>query len=154
MSAIKKSFIIYGTPKPKKRPRVYRWSTVNPSKNDEMEAAQQLSELSDCFPLSGQIKVTLRFFKNPPKATPKWKLPLMEEKIIRPNKSPDLDNYVKLILDAFNGILWEDDRFIVQVDSSKFYTINKERTEIEIEDLPFPMNKKQTETNYWEFMEY
>ncbi|MHA2250083.1 MAG: RusA family crossover junction endodeoxyribonuclease, partial [Candidatus Kariarchaeaceae archaeon] len=139
------SFIIPGEPRPKKRPKVYRWSTVNPSKKDEDRVAKLFRELPNCLdsPLAGQIRVEFKFFKNPPKGTPQWKLPLMERGYFRPNKSPDLDNYVKFILDALNGILWEDDRFIIEIHSSKYYTVGEPRTEIKIDQIPFPNNRKE-----------
>ncbi|MCY3414659.1 MAG: RusA family crossover junction endodeoxyribonuclease [Candidatus Heimdallarchaeota archaeon] len=133
-------------PKPKKRPKVYRWSTVNPSENDERELASIVINHPDCpkTPLEGQIRLLLKFYKKPPKATPKWKLPLMEEGIIRPNILPDLDNYVKLTLDALNGILWADDRFIVEIHSAKFYS-NNPRIEIEMDTNPQVEFKKDVD---------
>ena len=138
-------FTIPVEPKPKKRPKVYRWSTVNPSQKDEELVAQCFSQLEGIpnKPLSGQIRVQVKFFKNPPKNTPKWQLPLMDQGIIRPAKSPDLDNYVKLILDALNGILWVDDRYIVEMHSGKFYTLTQPHIELVIDQLPIPNRKNK-----------
>lgn len=140
-------FTILVEPKAKKRPKVYRWSTVNPSQKDEELAARKFSELDNIplKPLNGQIRVQAKFYKNPPKNTPKWQLPLMEQGSIRPAKSPDLDNYVKLILDALNGILWEDDRFIVEMHSGKFYTTNDPRIELVVDELETPTRKTSQE---------
>ena len=63
---------------------------------------------------------------------------MMEQGHIRPAKSPDLDNYVKLILDALNGLLWVDDRYIVEMHSGKFYTTNIPRTELIVDVLSTP----------------
>ena len=147
------SFTIYVEPKAKKRPKVYRWSTVNPSREDEelaMRAFRSLDGIPDT-PLGGQVRVQLKFYKNPPKNTPNWKLPWMDKGLIRPNKSPDLDNYVKLILDALNGGLWEDDRFIVEMHSSKYYTLDKARIEIVADQLSFPEKKADVESVYKNF---
>ena len=65
----------------------------------------------------------------------------MEKGFIRPAKSPDLDNYVKLILDALNGLLWEDDRYIVEMHAGKFYTTGDPRTELMVDMLPTPTRK-------------
>jgi Holliday junction resolvase RusA-like endonuclease len=89
--------------------------------------------------------VALKFYVKPPKATPKWKIPYMDREYIRPNKSPDLDNFTKLTLDALNGILWEDDRYIVEIHASKFYTSEKPRTEIILDQLPDFTSKKEVE---------
>ncbi len=137
------NFTINVEPKAKKRPKVYRWSTVNPSQKDEEVVARLFSTLKNRpeIPLTGQIRVQVKFYKNPPKNTPKWQLPLMEKGFIRPAKSPDLDNYVKLILDALNGLLWEDDRFIVEMHSGKFYTTETPRSELVVNVLPTPTRK-------------
>jgi hypothetical protein len=39
-------------------------------------------------------------------------------------KKPDLDNLIKWVLDGGNGILWSDDRFIVQLSSRKEFSKN------------------------------
>jgi Holliday junction resolvase RusA-like endonuclease len=140
-------FIIPGDPKPKKRPKVYRWSTVNPSKEDEESVASYFKQLPACpkIPLQGQIRVQFKFFIRPPKATPKWKWKYINQNFLQPNKSPDLDNYVKFILDALNGILWEDDRFIVEIHSAKYYTQIEPRTEILVSELPAPQTRKEAD---------
>ena len=122
-------FSIPISPKPKKRPKVYRWATVNPSKKDEEELASYVRQLDNCpkAPLSGQLRVILKFYVSPPKATPKWKLPYMDKGYIRPNKTPDLDNYTKLALDALNDILWEDDRYIIEIHATKYYSTTQPR---------------------------
>lgn len=38
-----------------------------------------------------------------------------------PTTRPDLDNYLKSIMDAGNGILWTDDSVIVKIQSTKSY---------------------------------
>ena len=38
-----------------------------------------------------------------------------------PTGKPDLDNVVKLIADALNGIVWRDDKQIVHLSARKFY---------------------------------
>ena len=34
---------------------------------------------------------------------------------------PDLDNLVKLYLDSFNGVVWQDDRQVVKLTAEKRY---------------------------------
>lgn len=146
---VQKSFnyVVYVEPKPKKRPKVYRFATVNPSEKDEKKLAQEFIKLDNIpkKPLAGQLIVYFKFYKNPPKNTPKWQYELMEKGIIRPNKSPDLDNYVKLALDALNGLLWEDDRFIIETYAGKYYTTGKPKIEIKLEYIPQLKNKKEAE---------
>ncbi len=66
----------------------------------------------------------------------------MEQAILRPNKSPDLDNYVKLILDSLNGILWEDDRYIIEINSAKYYTTDQEKIEIKMQQTNISKYRK------------
>jgi len=45
---------------------------------------------------------------------------------------PDLDNLLKLVGDALNGVVWRDDRQVVAVLAYKVRTLGHPRTEIEI----------------------
>lgn len=47
---------------------------------------------------------------------------------------PDLDNYIKAILDGLNGVVWKDDGQVYSVNASKWYHEKggKPRTEITI----------------------
>lgn len=49
--------------------------------------------------------------------------------LIRPTTRPDIDNYIKQVFDALNGIVWEDDGQIVTVTARKFFS-NVPRIEI------------------------
>ena len=57
-------FTIKVEPKAKKRPKVYRWSTVNPSKKDEEVVARLFVGLENRpeKPLIGQIRVIIKFY--------------------------------------------------------------------------------------------
>lgn len=51
-------------------------------------------------------------------------------------KKPDGDNIIKMILDAMNGIVYEDDSEFSKIEINKKYdTEGNERTEIEIGEL-------------------
>lgn len=50
------------------------------------------------------------------------------------DKRPDLDNYVKLLKDALNGIFWTDDSLIVELVAKKYYDAIP-RIEIEIQEI-------------------
>lgn len=51
----------------------------------------------------------------------------------RPDKKPDIDNLQKSLLDALNGIAWDDDAKITHIEAWKFYS-EKPRTEIEVNE--------------------
>ena len=47
----------------------------------------------------------------------------MDEGKISHTKKPDLDNLVKLVLDAYNGVLYDDDSQIISRSLSKMYSL-------------------------------
>lgn len=51
-----------------------------------------------------------------------------------PVVKPDIDNYVKAILDALNGVAFKDDSQIIALNAKKLYS-DKPRTEIEIKEI-------------------
>jgi Holliday junction resolvase RusA-like endonuclease len=61
-------------------------------------------------PLTGVLEVSVHFVLRKPQSV----------KREYPTTKPDLDNYVKM-LDAFNGILWEDDSQVVHITAKKKY---------------------------------
>ena len=69
----------------------------------------------------------------------------MDAGIIRPNTSPDLDNYVKLLLDALNGLIWEDDRYIIEMHSAKYFTTGEPKLELFVEQHDIPSKRKEME---------
>lgn len=50
-------------------------------------------------------------------------------------KKPDIDNYIKFIMDAMNGIVYKDDSQVVCVKAWKLYAEEEEKTVISIEEL-------------------
>lgn len=60
------------------------------------------------------------------------------------NQVADIDNLCKFYMDCANGIIWTDDRSVVELKSKKLYS-NNPRTEIKImalEHLPISDNNK------------
>jgi Holliday junction resolvase RusA-like endonuclease len=79
----------------------------------------------------GPLKVVMGFGFERPKSVSEKKRP-------HHITSPDLDNLIKTVGDAGNGILWEDDKQIVEMKCFKYYskapiiTITVERVSREI----------------------
>ena len=69
--------------------------------------------------LTGVLSVQIAFFLRKPKSV----------KREHPTTKPDLDNYVKM-LDAFNGVIWQDDSQIVSLSADKSYCTNHEQPRI------------------------
>lgn len=67
------------------------------------------------------IRVDIDFFMAIPKSTSKKKKDLMLARKIRPVKVPDRTNCAKFYEDLLQGIVFENDSFIVEGDIRKFY---------------------------------
>lgn len=119
------SFVIAGEVKGKQRPRMTRGGHVyTPSQTREAEAeiARLGREAMGDRPLlDGAVTLGVIVHTAPPmsasKAARERKLSGKE----LPTKKPDLDNIVKLISDALNGIVYHDDRQIVSLWIIKEY---------------------------------
>lgn len=77
----------------------------------------------------------------PPKSWPKWKREAALRRHIRPSSKPDIDNLVKFVLDALNGLWWSDDARICELISAKFYT-DKPFTAVSATWRPQPTRKQ------------
>ena len=69
---------------------------------------------------TGPVVVDLTFSFVPPKSWPDWKREAAIAGSIRNTSKPDLDNLTKC-LDAFNGIVFEDDSQISSIVAKKRY---------------------------------
>jgi len=49
--------------------------------------------------------------------------------------NPDLDNIVKAVMDALNGVVWEDDQQVVAIYAEKIKTTLEQATKVAIEPL-------------------
>ena len=108
------SMIIYMRPEPKGRPRLYkRKGIITPPKTREFETilkAHMEREWSGA-PLKDLVSVDMVFVKagKPSQANQPWKA------------RADIDNLVKAIFDAGNGICWKDDKQIVAMSARTIY---------------------------------
>lgn len=66
------------------------------------------------------LGIVVRFL--PTKSTSKKKQAQMLEGEILPLKKPDIDNIVKVICDALNGVAYHDDTQVVMVNVKKVYS--------------------------------
>lgn len=80
-------------------------------------------------PLAGPLFVEMYFFLPRPKGLMRRKDP--EGPVPCPAK-PDIDNRVKSVMDALNGLLWRDDSQIWHIDASKWYAGKEQLPGIEL----------------------
>lgn len=138
MKQIKLTFA--GAPVPQGRPRFARKGKFvqtydpEPSKKAKLKIRQQALKEANGEVLQGAIVVEMYFFRNIPKSFSKQKQIQAAEGTLRPLTKPDTDNYIKLVLDAINGIFYKDDSQVVEVIGRKFYS-DEPRTEIIITNL-------------------
>lgn len=66
-----------------------------------------------------QYHLAARFFLPAPKDVAKADPAGVASEAILVDRRPDLDNWLKLVLDALNGIVWKDDAAVVSFDGSR-----------------------------------
>jgi Holliday junction resolvase RusA-like endonuclease len=131
------SFIVYGEPVAKGRPRYTKSGhCYTPAKTAKWEAnvacLARRAKGSQFF--DGPVNMRLSFIFGMPKNWPKGKRELWEG--LPCTKKPDLDNVVKLVLDALNNAgVWADDSYVTDLSTRKVWGVEP-RTEIIIEALP------------------
>ena len=99
---------------------------VDPAKSREYKqivsfmARQRMEELGTGL-MEGPLRLIVYVFRVPPKSMGKRKCAeacAMSKGI---QVKPDLDNYIKLVSDALNGVVYADDSQIVAIEASKRY---------------------------------
>lgn len=72
-------------------------------------------------PFSGPVCLKVVFCFVPPKSTPKWKREAMLEARHQHVKRPDIENMVKLVNDALQGVFYHDDSQVMELEAAKEY---------------------------------
>lgn len=133
-------FVVPIEPKPQSRPKfkrmgknvmTYELKDMTDYKNSVANTCKkQFNGETLC---DAKLNVSMTFYITPPKYVSKVKknATRIENEVIRVNKKPDLDNYVKAILDALNGVVYKDDGMVTELHAKKFYS-DKARVEITI----------------------
>lgn len=120
-------FIVDGKPQGKQRPRFSRISKTvyTPTKTAkyEKQIAKAYTESGGkCIPADCYVSVSVSAFFPVPKSYSKKKREDCLERILRPDKKPDMDNILKVVLDALNEVAYEDDKQVVELIGRKYYT--------------------------------
>ncbi len=85
------------------------------------------------IPFENRVSVEIKIYLKIPKNTTKTNRKLIEEGLLSPTKKPDIDNVVKIILDALNKMAFKDDNQITKLNVEKIYS-EEEKLYIKIEE--------------------
>lgn len=72
-------------------------------------------------PIESRVKVTIIAYFSVPKSTSKKKEAEMLNQNISPTKKPDIDNIIKIVLDAMNKFAFRDDTQVTELEIKKKY---------------------------------
>ena len=100
------AYTIPGEPRPKGRPQFVRGRAITPAhtREETKRVREYLQWTGPAEPFAGDLAVILRYR--------------------RTNRTVvDIDNLVKLTLDAANGVLWADDAQITRLDAEKILNV-------------------------------
>lgn len=138
--------IIYGEPKAKQSAKFAKIgkfmksyqpkAVVNAEANIKMQILEQLPK--DFMLFTGNVAVKkLHYVFSPLKSFTKKKMALINSgEIVYKNTKPDLsDNLSKMLFDAMQGIIYDNDSRVISMDDVKKYYGNRPRIEIIIEEI-------------------
>lgn len=120
-------FIVEGEPQGKARPRFSRKSgtVYTPAKTAKYEKEIRQAYIAvggKLIPEGSYAVVTVDAYFKIPKSYTKRKRLDCEQNINRPDKKPDIDNVLKVVLDALNKVAYEDDKQVIEVICRKWYS--------------------------------
>ncbi len=119
-------FTVMGEPQGKARPRFSfktgKTYTPKNTKDYENHVKSYASLLNRKFNRNIPLEVNIKaYYKMPASTSKKVKIQMANGEIL-PTKKPDCDNVIKIILDALNGVLYEDDAQVCRVNFEKLYS--------------------------------
>ncbi len=114
-------FVVPGRPVPLGRPRFGGGKARTPDKSRAAQAAIGLLASPHFHgDISMPVDVELMFVYAIPKSWPTWRKERAADQRERP-RAADVDNLAKQVLDALNGIAFDDDVQVVSLACSKHY---------------------------------
>lgn len=131
-------FEVQGKITGKGRPRVNSYTGIvyTPTKTKDYETLVEqyfLLKYPKFKQIEGRTKVSIVAYFGIPKSTKKSEVQDMLDNKISPTKKPDIDNIVKIILDAMNKLAFKDDTQITKLEVEKKYGL-EEKIYIKIEE--------------------
>ena len=122
----------------KGRPRVNSYTGIvyTPTKTKDYESLIEqyfLLKYPRFKQIEQRVKVSIIAYFDIPKSTKKSDIEGMLNNEISPTKKPDIDNIVKIVLDAMNKFAFKDDTQITKLEVEKKYG-NEEKIVVKIEE--------------------
>lgn len=121
-------FRVQGKPKGKDRPRRAKYGgvyTPKPTKDYEKKVKESYIkevEKDNFFTEGVSIKAKIIINYSVEASANKREKQKKLDNLIKPNKKPDIDNIVKILLDGLNGVAYDDDKQITSLECYKQYT--------------------------------
>lgn len=75
--------------------------------------------MAGALPISGPVGMEIMFLFRPPKSWPLWRRTAAIDGVLAPTARPDMDNLDKALLDALNGVAFDDDALISRHGAEK-----------------------------------
>lgn len=138
---------IPGEPAAKERPRSGKGGRIyTPAKTHKAEQALRqnwiaanMEQYGSVHTFEEPVRIKVRFYFAPLKSFPKWEMRLIRHGTTIPKHTkPDIDNLLKLVLDALNGVAYKDDSLVTAISGEKCYSDKGPGTEIEIYRVELP----------------
>lgn len=128
--------IVEGNIKGKARPRYFNNHAITPKDTVSYENWVKVCYQQQCGEtLQGAIKADITIYHKVPKSYAKKRIQAIREGLEQPQKKPDIDNIVKIILDSLNKIAYDDDSQVVELSVKKAWTFEKERIEFNLTQM-------------------
>lgn len=131
---------ILGVPQGKERPRVVRSGNKSISYTSSKTKDYE-KQVALCYQIARQeyfgtkpLKATITAYYPVPQSNSKKIRETKLQQQILPCIKPDCDNIAKIILDALNGIAYEDDKQVVFLVVGKLYSDNP-RVVVKLEEM-------------------
>jgi len=129
------TFILWGEPVGKGRPRFWQGHAVTPPKTKAYEKeVARIYKMYGGEMMSGPVRIAVTAWYRIPKSASKKLKHQMEIGEVRPTKKPDIDNVMKIIMDGLTGVAYEDDKQVVEFRIDKFYDYEPKVTVLIEED--------------------
>jgi len=130
------TFTVKGTPIHLERARHGKGNTYDTARNKGAKQAiawEAKAAMAGQEPFKGPVRMRLLFLFDWPSSYTKTRRKACYGNM--KDTKPDIDNLQKLVADALNGIVYEDDSQVTEIHATKFFTETGACTRILIEPL-------------------